>query len=166
MKNNIYLSWNDRFALIDQYQPTDQQVLDAFSITQDELTFAREMRAEGYFEASSIDVQRYKGIFDGTMIEMTQDEQLAKPLTATKKMKIKIKKKRGRKGDKITNAFLSVPREPTDVETFSQQHGISVPVLRQSKRFLSLMEPSLVAQVGTIIVKKDKATNKLMIWRD
>ena len=157
------MSWNDRFALIDFYKPSLEQITKFLEVTSDELEFATEMRQNGYFEASSdLDVNKYDGIFTGTMVE---PEVTDKPITATKKFKIKVKKKRGRKGDKITSAFAAIPTTPVDVISFSKQYGISVPVLRQSKRFLSNMDQEFVKSIGTINVRKDKVTKKLVIWR-
>jgi hypothetical protein len=46
------------------------------------------------------------------------------------------------------------------------QHGVSLAVLRQSKRFLAKLDPAIVATIGRINVRQDKATKQLMIWRD
>lgn len=89
------------------------------------------------------------------------------PETATKKSLLpKEPKKRGRKGDKITTAFLSVSTVPVCANDFAEQHGISIAVLRQSKRFISTMDANIASQIGNIIVKQDKSTKKLMIWKE
>ena len=81
----------------------------------------------------------------------------AKPQTATKVTKTPAK--RGRKGENVVKAFAAIPTTPVDVDTFAKEQGVSLHVLRQSKRFDS--NPSL----GKVRVAKDKATKKLMICR-
>lgn len=156
----IHMSWNDRFALIEKYKPNDAQIMSSLNVTKDELDFAREMRSNGYFVPSiDVDFDHYDGIFTGTMKQL----EINKPVMTTKK--IKVKKRRGRKGDKIIQALNAVPTIPVDVETFSKQYGISVPVLRQSKRFIAAMDKSVASTMGTINVRKDKKTKNLMIWK-
>lgn len=82
-----------------------------------------------------------------------------RPMTATKPSRIRIPKKRGRKGDKIINAFRNIPSTPTDAESFADIHGISIGVLRQIKRFDKTGLP------GTVKVRKN-TSGILMIWRD
>jgi hypothetical protein len=52
------------------------------------------------------------------------------------------------------------------INAFMQQHGVSLAVLRQSKRFLAKLDPSVATKIGTIKVRQDKATKELMIWRE
>lgn len=87
-----------------------------------------------------------------------------KPETATKK--VKAPQKRGRKGDKIVTALQAVPTERVSVEEFCKQHGVSLAVLRQSKRFLEQMTAEQRAAIGKINVRQDKESRTLMIWRD
>ena len=82
---------------------------------------------------------------------------IAKPQTATKPTS--IPKKRGRKGDQVVKAFAAIPATPVDVNKFAADQGVSLHVLRQSKRFDP--NPSL----GKVRVAKDKATKTLMISR-
>jgi hypothetical protein len=89
-----------------------------------------------------------------------------RPETATKKVVVKVNQKRGRKGNKITSAFLAVTNEPIAVDRFVMQHGVSLAVLRQSKRFIEQMSEEDVAKVGKIVVKQNKETKTLMIWRE
>lgn len=78
-----------------------------------------------------------------------------KPVTATK-----VVKQRGRKGDKVKNAFTAIPAEPVSIDMFTQEHGVSVHCLKQSKRFDTTGLP------GKVHVKKDKTTGMTMIWRE
>ena len=82
-----------------------------------------------------------------------------RPITATKPSKVRPLKKRGRKGNKIINAFRNIPSVPTDVEKFAAEHGVSIGVLRQISRFDKTGLP------GTVKVRKN-TTGVLMIWRD
>lgn len=184
------LSWNDRFALIDHYQPTDNAIRSAFNLTQDELDMARTLRAAGTFIASpQLDVGYYSSIFANLDVAGANSVQRptavqaitpivsggmytpgatatvhTKPETATKRLK--APQKRGRKGDKIQKALLAVPETPMPVDVFIKQHDVSLAVLRQSKRFAQGLDPAVAAQIGTINVRQDKTTKQLMIWRE
>jgi hypothetical protein len=175
------MSWPDRFALIQHYKPTDPQVCSTFGLSQDELDTARSLRDAGTFRASTnLDVAKYANVFttDGSAPVATVAPTIikgsgrsskgattfTKPESSTKK--VKVPQKRGRKGDKIAIALAAVPMTQTPVETFILQHGVSLAVLRQSKRFLAKLDPAIVATIGRINVRQDKATKQLMIWRD
>jgi len=118
MSSNKIMSWNDRFALIDHYQPSDDAVCTAFGVEQGELDTARSLRDAGTFVANSqLDVSKYQGVFaSGNAIKTTKTVKAAsgatthtkvdKPETATKTVKVKVPAKRGRKGDKITKALV------------------------------------------------------------
>ena len=82
---------------------------------------------------------------------------ITKPQTATKPTP--TAKKRGRKGDAVVKAFSAIPTTPTDVNKFAADQGVSLHVLRQSKRFDT--NPDL----GKVRVAKDKTTKVLMISR-
>lgn len=176
------LNWNDRFALMDHYKPSDEQACSAFGVTRDELRTARDMRSAGAFTASpNIDLNSYSNMFTASAsaapatntpsttsttrrsgsTSVTKEASGSKagaPSTATKKTK--EPKKRGRKGDNIAKAFAAIPATPTPVETFAANHGVSIAVLRQSKRFDG------TGLTGAVRVKKDKESKTLMIWRE
>lgn len=179
MGNTKGLNWSERFALIDHYKPSDEKICQVFSVSNDELVTAREMRTGGNFVASnSLDVNNFAGNFGLTASaakksstkaskvpskttkpsSTTHSVNAATPTTAT--MKKAEPKKRGRKGDKIANAFTAIPVTPTPVDTFASTYGVSLAVLRQSKRFdHSGLE-------GAVRVKKDRETGTLMVWRE
>lgn len=192
------LSWNDRFALIDHFMPSDAQTCAVFGLTQDELDTARDLRAAGTFTGSpNFDYAPYVDAFaaayvppsgsvptiansgkppalavtkadmDGklvpTAIKSTATVH-ARPETATKR--VKTPQKRGRKGDKITKALLAVPTTPVPVDQFGKTHGVSLAVLRQSKRFMEGMDAATASLIGKVNVRQDKNTKRLMIWRD
>lgn len=183
-KHKTNLSWGDRFALIDFYKPSDDQVCAAFGVTRDELDTARTLRAAGTFVATkNMDVQKYTSVFSvptqltnqpkgivmtpsktPTATSHAPADVSTKPETASKP--IKVPKKRGRKGDKILKALTSVPKTQMPVDQFIQQHDVSLAVLRQAKRFVASLDPTQAQQIGRINVRQDKTTKKLMIWRE
>ena len=167
------LTWNDRFALLNHYKPTDAQAIDAFGVTQEELDTARTLVNMGSFlrPNTSLDVTSYSKLFntnkDNTMSTQntkrhstatTTTVKTQTPMSATKQ--VPAPKKRGRKGDKILKAFQSIPTVPASATQFAESHGVSIAVLRQSKRF------DQTSDLGAVKVKKDKATKELMIWRE
>lgn len=180
----ITMSWNDRFAMIDHYNPTDEQIVATFGLTFDELSTARSLRAAGTFAVNkSMDVAKYGNVFtgEGAIVNQGVPANLSltpgaftrgtatthsRPETAAKKLKSTTPKKRGRKGDKIATALQAVPLIKVPVDQFIAQYGISLAVLRQSKRFILSLAPEVAATIGKINVKQDKATKALVIWRE
>lgn len=175
------MSWNDRFALIDKYSPSDSSICTAFNLTPNELKTANALRTAGTFQANDrLDTTKFSNLFSTEVdpiitqtvyvntpkVETKTVHTNMRPETATKKVVVKVNQKRGRKGNKITSAFLAVTNEPIAVDRFVMQHGVSVAVLRQSKRFIEQMSEEDVAKVGKIVVKQNKETNTLMIWRE
>ena len=167
------LSWQDRFALMQHYNPTDEQVCTAFGLTPAELDTARHLLASGMFKASTkLDVTQYAGVFTGdtsmlapsTSPKVGRSTTFTRPESATRAPR--IPQKRGRKGDKIQQALMAVPTVQVPVETFMLEHGVSLAVLRQSKRFLQKLDPAVVKQIGRINVRQDKGSRQLMIWRE
>lgn len=166
-------TWNDRLTLINYFKPTDEQACEVFGVTQPELEVARNQLKAGVFSLSTtLDVTSYGTLFASTEADAsatvtttqapartkaTVTSTQAAPQTATKA--VREPKKRGRKGDKITQAFSSIPAQPTAAEEFAKTHGVSIAVLRQSKRFDTVGG-------GTVKVKKDKTSKTLMIWRE
>lgn len=194
-KTSAMLSWNDRFALIDHFKPTDDTICAAFRLTADELETARQLRAAGMFSTSrNMDFSQYSEVFTNVVadtrpeptrvVSLTDNARVAKradyeptgqyrPLNATvharpetATMRVSAPQKRGRKGDKITKALQAVPTTPVDVTTFMREHDVSLAVLRQSKRFIERLEPTMQAQIGKVNVRQDKTTKQLMIWRE
>lgn len=151
---NTPLSWGDRFALIAYYAPTLDQILHTFNVSQVDYENANQLITEGIFKLTDIDPVKYGNIFEDEHFVLPSEHSFA----------TRIKAKRGRKGDKITQAFASIPTVPTEAVEFAKLHGISIPVLRQSKRF------DTTALIGKVIVKKlaieGKDEKQLMIWRE
>lgn len=179
--------WNERFALIQKYNPTDHEITQAFGIKEAELNTARELLRVGTLVVKKdMDFDAYGNPFEN----LGQQETVTSTVVATKKFaripsvtstainslgqfspETATKRKatttsslssgrRGRKGDKIAKAFQAVPSTPTPIQTFAKQHNISVPVLRQSKRF------DLNTELGNVRVKMNKESGILEIWRE
>lgn len=199
---NLQLSWNERFALIDRYSPTDEQVCAVFGLSADELATARDLRAAGTFSSSpNFDATPYAEVFTSVVVPATtittrvgtaptsvavptatpkaDVEKINIPTTAPKataattharpetaSRRVKEPQKRGRKGDKITRALTAVPTTPVPVESFIAEHGVSLAVLRQSKRFIAAMDAATASTIGKVNVRQDRATHQLMIWRE
>ena len=169
------LSWNQRWAIVDHYGPTDAQICTAFNVTQGELTSARQLRDAGQFiPDTSVDVDKYAHLFsdaDGATSTVSPSKKTSttttttktdKPLTATKK--VKEPGKRGRKGNKIKTAFSAIPSKAVPAEEFAAQHNVSIAVLRQSKRFDNQPETGVV-HVKKIRLNEDDDAKTLCIWR-
>lgn len=173
------MSWNDRFALINHYNPADDAICAAFGVDKSELDTARGLLATGSFAANpQLDVNKYSNVFASTggvvptagtkgsapVGKKVSATVHAKPESATKKAK--VPQKRGRKGDKIHRALQAVTTTPVAVDSFLKQYGVSLAVLRQSKRFLEKMDPTVAKKIGKINVRQDKSSKQLMIWRE
>lgn len=174
----VHLSWADRFALVDHYAPTDSAIMSTFNLTNDELTTARQLRASGTFSASkTLDCASYAGIFADSASTVATPVVNAQPNPAVKggstthakpesaAKRVKTPQKRGRKGDKITSALMSATATPVPVSDFMKQHNVSLAVLRQAKRFIEKMDADTQAKIGKVVVKQDKTTKQLMIWK-
>lgn len=174
MSKGKTFTWNDRLTLIRDLKPTDAQACAAFGISQPELDVARSQLRAGVFSYNDeLDTESYTTLFasleapseGSSTVTSTASPVRASTVTSTKAAPETASKtthepkKRGRKGDKITQAFTAIPATPVAAEEFAKQHGVSIAVLRQSKRFDTVGS-------GTVKVKKDKATKTLMIWRE
>jgi nickel-dependent lactate racemase len=153
------MSWNDRFALIDYYKPTDEQVIKTMSVSAAELATARELRRMKVFIPNhSFDVERFGNPFDGSRNAVVNNNITKDIPRKNVSCIVREERKRGRKGNKIATAFANIPHVPTSIEDFSKRHGVSIPVLRQSRRF----GPEMAEKIH---VRKDKNTGVVMIWR-
>jgi hypothetical protein len=184
------MSWNDRFALIDKFNPTDAFICAAFNCTVGELAVARKLRAAGSLAPSTdTDTEQYAEEFNNPQstpsdvgigiqpmtsptgqifkITPTAPPEIPQPQeTATKRSLVKVPKKRGRKGDKIIQALLNVTTTPVPVSDFIVEYDVSLAVLRQSKRFITALDAATAEKIGKVIVKQDKDTKVLMIWKE
>jgi len=143
------LSWGQRFALINAYHPSDVDACKALGVTTQELSTARSLVAKGVFQVdSTMNVEPY-----GVLFGRVSSGKSGVDVTTSGA------KKRGRKGDKISACFSNIPTQPMPADELIEKYGISLPVLRQFKRFDKTGLP------GEVNVKKDKTTGVLMVWR-
>jgi len=165
------LSWGERFAVIAKLNPTDEQIQAALGIDADELAMARELLSKGTFAIDqTINPDLYADAFGTVAVAKTEEVEVttkkvttakrvrnvAPPATATKP--VKVAKKRGRKGTKIALAFAAIDTTPVAAEVFASQHGVSLNVLRQAKRF------DQTGIAGRVHVKK--VNNVLSVYRE
>lgn len=128
------LSWNYRLAFINHFCPTEEEIIHTFRVKESDLLLARQMESSGNLVPDRhIDVERVGNIFKNP------SEEIVITFKAPSKQK-RQQKKRGRKGKKIVEAFKYVPLIPVNAYNFTEQYGISLPVLRQAKRFDSFTE--------------------------
>lgn len=166
------MPWSERFALIEHFKPTDEQVCNAFGLSQDELDTARALLDAGTLLVKrGMDLSNVENIFTAVESEVgiaqraaTAATRYAMPETASRP--VRAPAKRGRKGTKITDALLAVPLVSIPVDDFVAQHGVSIAVLRQSRRFAAGLPDDVRQSFGTVHVRQDKATKRLMIWRE
>ena len=150
------ISWGERFALILEHSPSDEQILKTFHVDEAELRFARDCLHDGVFRIRQTErVKNLGNVFTNNSVEFANVPRFAsKPKP--------VAKKRGRKGDNIETAFAAVPNKPTCVVEFCKTYKVSLPVLRQGK---SLDKTGLP---GSVRVKKLKINDEkqLMVWRE
>jgi hypothetical protein len=143
------LSWGQRFALINAYHPSDDQACTVLGVTSQELNTAKALISKGVFQVdTTLNVEPYGVLFGRVSSNKPKIKNIASTTT---------EKKRGRKGDKIQTAFLAITETPVPAEQFIEKYGISMPVLRQFKRFDKTGLP------GHVNVRKQEGV--LMVWR-
>ena len=150
-----------QLALIDHFNIDVADAETVFGNTAAELQTARELASAGTITiATDIDFSQYEGLLGVKKSGVKEETATAteRPVTATRPTT--TPKKRGRKGDKIKNAFAAIPEAPVDAEAFIAEHNISMAVLRQAKRLDTSGLP------GRVHVRKKKETGVLSVWRD
>lgn len=185
MNGTKITSWNDRFALLDAYKPSTASACEAFGVTEQEFYVAQKLRSAGTFAPNeSLDVESFGDFFPEIIADIESATKTTTamailtnkkpptihsnkpPETATKKSIVKTPQKCGRKGNKIIEALRAVTTTPILISDFIKEHGVSVAVLRQSKRFIETLPTEEQAVFSRINVKQDKTTKELMIWCD
>lgn len=148
------LTWNDKIALINEFRPSIEQIVACFRNTPEEIKSAMLLYRKSMLQPSNA-VSKYGNIFDSD--------------TRKKSSEINTNgntpKKRGRKGNKIITALLAVPSQPVTVKCFMEKYNVSLSVLRQHRRFVEKMTDEQKKLAGDIVVKQDKKTKELMIWK-
>ena len=162
------LGWGQRFRLIEEFNLADDQVCELLSVAQHELDDARNYLKRGVFKVDkSFDVNAFGVELETVAKQRVVSTTIHNPITneLATATRLRSPKKRGRKGVSIKNAFRLIPigsNNAVPASHFSEQHNVSLAVLRQAKRFDSEGESAH----GKVRVKQDKETKMLMIWRD
>jgi len=151
------LSWGQKFALIDTFKLPDAIACERMGLLPAELTTAKNLLKQGTFQIdTTFDTSRYHDI----IFPPAKAAKPTKPTNATEgePSTDATPKRRGRKGDKIAKAFLAISTTPVAIETFIATHGVSLAVLRQSKRF------DTNSDQGTVRVRRHNGI--LSVWRE
>lgn len=154
------MGWGERLAITSSMDLSDAEtvkhVCEVLNVPVSELQAHVGLAASGDVIVNlDIEPTDYTNLFD--MAKIKKVEQQIKKASSKKEPS---GKRRGRQGKKIAEAFAAIPYTPTPIEAFRQQFNVSVPVLRQQKRF----DPS--QHLGRVRVKTDPETKQLMIYRD
>jgi hypothetical protein len=165
MTSTKSLTWDDRIALINHFNPSDTDACRIFGITAGELHVARNLEGTTIKPTKNIDYAVYAPLFgiatnksQVTTIARTDSAKGLPPATGSKP--VRAPRKRGRQGNRVEQAFAAIPRTPTPIEQYAVECGVSLNALRQGSRFDKNPE------LGRVRVKKDKQNQTLMIWRD
>lgn len=148
MRLQSTLSWGDRLTLIKEYQLVPTEACTAFGINEGQLRSAIKLRDRGIFDTNeSLNTELYRDYFTKLRNgEFENSSKVFRPKTS--------------RPSKIVDAFKSITETPQPVESIIDRFGISLAVLRQSKRFDKSETP------GMIRIRKDKNSGQIMVWRD
>lgn len=152
METNVAnLSWSQRFALIEHFEVSDETACEKFGIAQDALDAARELLAMGSImpDNTGLAISEYGYLFEpptkggfglGSLVNQLLNRN-AIPTSSGNKTKVvgssgnASQRQRGRRGNKIATAFANIPANPIPLDDFLGQYGVSINVIRQSRRF-------------------------------
>ena len=161
------LSWSDRLALIEHFNPSDDVICTTFNVTPKELKVMRGLQIVGTIvPTANLNIAAYADMFNTGPIPPSPEPDPPPRIIAAPDVKTPpqtathIPKKRGRKGSKVADAFKAITTTPVPADTFMIEHKVSCPVLRQSTRFDPFPE------LGKVRVHQDKTTKILMVWRE
>lgn len=147
MKLSSSLSWADKLVLMSKYSLTPQEAAVAFGVTDREITNAQQLQSRGIFAPSDLNTEIYSSYFG----KLRSGEIDVSPQ--------KTYKPKGARPSKITQAFEAITSAPQLVDKIVEEYGVSLAVLRQSKRFDKTGS-------GQVHIRKDKDTGSLMVWRE
>lgn len=151
--NLQHLTWEQRFAIVQMVKPnaTTVEISIVFGVPLLEAVRAVKNFKEGKLRPDlDMDTYPYKDIFGNIEIPAVHETKPAKPTR-----------------NKIVTAFMRIPVGiRTNAAEFCSENGISIHCLRQSKRFLEHVPEDIKRQIGTIIVRTNKDTKELLVWRE
>ena len=147
MKLSSTLSWADKLELMAKYSLSKQEACVAFGVSEREVLNAQQLQTRGIFAPSGINTEVYSAYFG----KLRNGEIDASPQ--------KTFKPKGARPSKITQAFEAIGSTPKRVDDVVAEFGVSLAVLRQSKRFDK-------TNAGQVHIRKDKESGNLMVWRE
>lgn len=147
MKLSSTLSWADKLVLVEKFALTNQEACMVFGVSDRELVVAKNLKERGIFAPTELNTDVYSSFF-GKLRSGELD-------TSTQK----VYKPKGTRPSKITQAFESITNTPQPVTAVIDTFGVSLAVLRQSKRFDK-------TETGQVHIRKDKESGELMVWRE
>lgn len=147
MKLSSTLSWADKLVLVQHYNLSETEACTAFGVSKQELVAAKNLQAKGVFSTNdALNTSIYSDYFVKLRSgELDNSDKTFKP--------------KGSRPSKISQAFEAITATPQRVEDVISTYGVSLAVLRQSKRFDK-------DNSGQIHIRKDKETGELMVWRE
>lgn len=171
------LSWNDRFALIEAYNPSSDIICKVFNVSPNELKTAYSLKQAGTFSANTkLDIKKYSKLFvsnnqnpDENISDNKESGSSSKTVyktaknTAKKQVSIQAGVDANKKGNKIVTAFKAIPTSPVSANEFIEKYGVSAAILRQHTRFAKQFAD---IKINRVCIRRDKSTNELMIWRE
>lgn len=147
MKLSSTLSWADKLVLVKTFGLDETEACTAFGVTKQELDVAKNLEQRGVFRPNdSLNTEIYSDFF--SKLRSGELDHLQKTF-----------KPKGTRPSKIAMAFDSITDKPQAVNEIIEKYGVSLAVLRQSKRFDK-------GNSGQIHIRKDKVSNELMVWRE
>ena len=134
---------------------SDEQICSAFDTTAEELSIARNLLKQGYFRVDDrVNFSDYLGEI-GEVLSLSHPNIIKRTINIPRSKKTPLKKQ-----SKILTAFYAIPDTPVDAIAFANEHGISVEIFRQRKRF------DKTGLGGVVKLKKTRGKNEYLIWRD
>ncbi len=153
MTNIVKLNWQQRLAVINDINPTDTQASKVFGVSVDEINTARKtVTADANFDTAP-----FKAHFSKISTTQTDDGEISTSGTV-------IKKKRGRSGSRVVDAFGKVTRTPVTLAAFATTHNVSTNVLRQVKRFTTDPQGVTLPQFEGKNIRVGKKDGNSSIW--
>jgi len=155
MNNVSTLNWQQRLAIISKLAPTDERASKVFGVSVDEINTAR----DSITADENFDVTPFASQFTTTATTTTTTTTATSTATG-------IKKKRGRTGSRVINAFANVSSTPVALADFATANNVSENVLRQVKRFTHNNQGTVLPQFEHKTIRVGKRDGTSCIWLD
>jgi len=149
------LNWQQRLAVINAINPTDEQASKVFGVSVNELNTARKTITA----ATDFDTEPFKSHFVKPTISSKPSRTGVQSTSGTV-----IQRKRGRPSSKIVDALTKVSTTPTLLTTYAATHNVSSNVLRQVKRFTTDAKGDTLPQFENKTIRVGKKDGESCIW--